>query len=96
LFKDYNPEFTIKNIAKFLKDDGLFCVVLPYPDIPASDPNEDHRFKIHCGIVPLGLHINDNGQSTCNIFKNMGFDIIDCKFYSYKKPEIYLKLKKIN
>ncbi len=89
-----NPYYSIENIAKFLNDDGIFIIVLPYLDLNAADPNNQHRFRIHCGTIPLGLHINDNGDTLCNNLKNMGFKIIDKKFDSYREPEIHLILKK--
>jgi 2-polyprenyl-3-methyl-5-hydroxy-6-metoxy-1,4-benzoquinol methylase len=90
-----NPEYTINNIVKFLKDDGTFFLILPYPDLKAANPIFEHNFKIHCGTMPLGLHIRDNGTSVSNIIKNMGFHIIDTQFYHYREPEIHLTLKKI-
>jgi len=90
-----NPEYSIKNIIKYLKDDGIFFLILPYPDIDASNPDIDFRFKIHCGVMPLGLHIDDKGKTTCDIIKKMGLNIINCEFYSYREPEIHLTLKKI-
>jgi SAM-dependent methyltransferase len=89
-----NPEFTIKNIIEFLKDDGTFYLILPYPDIDAANPENDHRFKVHCGVIPLGLHIDDNGNTTCNILKNMGLDVISVEFDNFREPEIHLTLKK--
>lgn len=89
-----NPEYTIKNIMNLLKDDGTFLLILPYPDIDAANPNNDHRFKIHCGVIPLGLHINDNGKTTTDIINKMGFNIINVEFNNYREPEIHLKIKK--
>lgn len=89
-----NPEYTIKNIMNVLKEDGTFYLILPYPDIDAANPNNDHRFKIHCGVIPLGLHICDNGLSTVNIINNMGFKVVNVKFDNYREPEIHLTIKK--
>ena len=89
-----NPEYTIKNIMNSLKDDGTFLLILPYSDMGAADPNNDHRFKVHCGVIPLGLHINDNGKTTTDIINKMGFDVIDIHLDSYREPEIHLKIKK--
>lgn len=90
-----NPEFSITNIAKFLNDDGIFIIVLPYVDANAADPTKEHFFKIHCGSVPLGLNVNDNGNTVCRIMNNIGFEVIDKQFHSYREPEIHLLLKKI-
>jgi SAM-dependent methyltransferase len=89
-----NPEYTIKNIMNSLKEDGQFILILPYPDIYAADPNNDHRFKIHCGVIPLGLHICDNGQTTVNIINNMGFKVVNVEFDNFREPEIHLIIKK--
>ena len=89
-----NPFYTIKNIAKFLNDDGIFIIVLPYIDLNGADPNKEHFFRVHCGTVPLGLHINDNGNTLCNNLENMGFKIINKSFANYREPEIHLILKK--
>lgn len=89
-----NPEFTIKNIMNSLKEDGTFFLVLPYPDIGAANPNDNHRFKIHCGVVPLGLHVCDNGLTTVNIIKNMGFKVVNVEFDNYRESEIHLTIKK--
>jgi SAM-dependent methyltransferase len=88
-----NPEYTIKNIMKSLKGDGTFFLILPYPDVGAANPLDDHRFKIHCGVIPLGLHINDKGETICNIIKNMGLSIVNIEFHSYREPEIHLTIK---
>jgi hypothetical protein len=77
-----------------LKEDGMFFLVLPYPDTGAANPNDDHRFKIHCGVIPLGLHICDNGLTTVNIIKNMGFKVVNVEFDNYREPEIHLTIKK--
>ena len=89
-----NPLYSIKNIMESLKDDGTFYLILPYPDIDASDPKNDHRFKIHCGVMPLGLHINDDGKTTCDIIKNLGFNVINLEFDNFREPEIHLTIKK--
>jgi SAM-dependent methyltransferase len=89
-----NPEYTIRNIMDSLSDDGIFFLILPYPDIGAADPNDDHRFKIHCGVIPLGLHITDNGKTVCNIIMNMGYNILSCAFKNYREPEIHLTINK--
>jgi 2-polyprenyl-3-methyl-5-hydroxy-6-metoxy-1,4-benzoquinol methylase len=89
-----NPEYTIKNIMNSLKDDGTFFLILPYPDVEASNPLDDHRFKIHCGVIPLGLHMEDNGNTTCDVIKNMGFKVANVTFDNYREPEIHLTIKK--
>jgi len=89
-----NPEYTIKNIMNLLKENGTFFLVLPYPDTTAADPNNDHRFKIHCGVVPLGLHIADNGLTTVNIINDMGFKVVNVEFDNIREPEIHLTIKK--
>ena len=89
-----NPEYTIKNIMNLLDDNGTFILILPYPDVGASDPKDDHRFKVHCGVIPLGLHICDNGLTTVNIINNMGFKVVNVEFDNYREPEIHLTVKK--
>ena len=89
-----NPEYTLKNIQKILKDEGMFFLVLPYPDVEASNPENDIRFKVHCGVVPLGLHIKDNGKSLCYIINNLGFKINHINFHEYREPEVHLVLTK--
>ena len=88
------PQYTIESLSKFLKPDGIIHVILPYPDVDAATPWHLHRFRVHCGVAPLALHIRDNGQSTCQVFKNMGFDIVDYSFHSYREDEIHLVMKK--
>jgi SAM-dependent methyltransferase len=88
-----NPEYTLLNLKNALKDDGLFFLILPYPDEEAANPDFDHRYKIHCGVTPLKLHILDNGNSTSKILENIGFKIIKKEFFSYREPEIHLTLK---
>ena len=89
-----NPMFTFKNIAKFLKEDGIMHLILPYPDIEAANPRNNHRFKVHCGVIPLGLNIDDNGNTTCDIFTKEGFNVMSKDFFSYREPEIHLKICK--
>jgi hypothetical protein len=90
-----NPEYTIKNILKLLKDDGKFFLILPYPDTGAADPSNDLRYKVHCGVIPLGLHVTDQAITTTNIIKNMGCNVIDTSFCDYREPEIHLTLTKL-
>jgi SAM-dependent methyltransferase len=89
-----NPIFTFKSITNFLKEDGIIHLILPYPDINAGNPEINHRFKVHCGVIPLGLNIDDNGQSVCDVFTKEGFNIISKNFYSYREPEIHLVMSK--
>ena len=90
-----NPEYTIQNIMEFLREDGTFFLILPYPDLGASNPYYDiHRYKVHCGVVPLFLHINDGGISTCNFIKTMGLSVIDVAFDNFREPEIHLTIVK--
>lgn len=89
-----NPMFTFKNITSFLKDDGIIHLILPYPDIEAGNPNNKHRFNVHCGVIPLGLNIDDNGNTVCDIFIKEGFNVIDKSFHSYREPEIHLVIRK--
>jgi 2-polyprenyl-3-methyl-5-hydroxy-6-metoxy-1,4-benzoquinol methylase len=89
-----NPEYSIKNILNYLKDDGVFFLILPYPDFQAADETNDHNFKIHCGVMALGLHINDAGKTVSNIITKMGFRVIEINFYNYRESEIHLKIKK--
>jgi len=89
-----NPEYTIKSLMSLLKDNGAFFMILPYVDYLASLPEEDHRYKIHCGVIPLGLNINDGGNTTINIIKNMGFKILKVEFDQFREPEIHLIITK--
>lgn len=91
-----HPEYTIYQIAQFLKDDGTFFLILPYPDIAAGNPLNIGRYNIHCGIIPLKLHINDEAKSLCKTIEDMNLNIIDKKFKSYREPEIHLTIKKKN
>lgn len=92
-----DPIYTINKIKKHLKPDGIMFLILPYPDYQAADPNlmGGHNFKVHCGVMPLGLHLADKGETVCNIIKNIGFEIIKCDFSIYREPEIHLTLKNI-
>ena len=89
-----NPMFTFKSLTMFLKEDGIILLILPYPDIEAANPDNNHRFKIHCGVIPLGLNIDDNGTTVCNIFTNEGYNVISKNFFSYREPEIHLIMSK--
>ena len=89
-----NPEYTIRNIMSKLKDNGTFILILPYPDYWAGEPLNEHSFKVHCGVIPLGLHINDNGFTVFNTIRQMGYKITDYKFESYREPEIQLIITK--
>ncbi len=89
-----HPEYTIRHIMNSLNDDGVFFLILPYPDIGAADPSNDGRFKIHCGVIPLGLHICDNGSTTIDIIRNMGFKVVNVEFDNYREPEIHLTITK--
>lgn len=91
-----NPEFTLKNILTFLKEDGICFLILPYPDLNAGDPQNDHSFKIHCGVVPLGLHIEDNGNTVCSNIEKMGFKVLEKSFFNYRENEIHITIKKIS
>jgi SAM-dependent methyltransferase len=91
------PEYTLTELTKFLKPDGIIHVILPYPDKDAANPTNPtslHRFRVHCGVMPLGLHIDDGGETTCYMFKMMGFHILDYSFHSYRENEIHLVMKK--
>jgi len=89
-----NPQYTIMNLMKFLKDDGKCFIILPYPDVEAGDPNNDHRYKVHCGVMPLGLHKNDNAKTTIDVVSNMGFKVTDIGFHNYREPEVHLTITK--
>lgn len=89
-----NPEYTIRNIMTKLKNDGKFIIILPYPDYGAANTLNEHSFKVHCGVIPLGLHINDEGFTVCNTIRKMGYKITDYKFESFREPEIHLTITK--
>jgi 2-polyprenyl-3-methyl-5-hydroxy-6-metoxy-1,4-benzoquinol methylase len=90
-----NPEYTLSQLKKFLKKDGTMFLVLPYPDVAASSPHNVHPYKVHCGVIPLGLHVKDNGVTTRSIIEKMGFRVIHCEFFDYREPEIHLTLKNV-
>jgi beta-1,4-mannosyl-glycoprotein beta-1,4-N-acetylglucosaminyltransferase len=89
-----NPEYTIRNIMTKLKNDGKFILILPYPDYAAGNTTNEHNFKVHCGVIPLGLHINDKGTTLINKIQQMGYKVVDYKFESYREPEIQLIITK--
>ena len=70
-------------------------LVLPYPDVAASSPHNVHQYKVHCGVIPLGLHVEDQGLTTCSIIEKLGFEVTKCDFFYYREPEIHLTLKNI-
>ncbi len=91
-----DPEFTILQLKKFLNPNGIMYVVLPYPDVEAGIPVVDERrYRIHVGVVPLGLHLKDNAQTTCSIFQKLGFNILKAELKNYREPEIHLTLQSI-
>lgn len=88
-----HPEYTLTQLKRFLKKDGIMFLILPYPDVAASSPHNVHQFKVHCGVVPLGLHIKDNGTTIKNVVERVGFKVVKCEFYDYREPEIHLTLQ---
>ena len=89
-----NPEYTIRNIMTKLKNDGKFILILPYPEYAAGNTTNEHNFKVHCGVIPLGLHINDKGTTLINKIQQLGYKVVDYKFESYREPEIQLIITK--
>ena len=77
-----------------LKNDGKFILILPYPDYAAGNTKNEHNFKVHCGVIPLGLHINDKGITLINKIQQMGYKVNDYTFQSYREPEILLTIIK--
>jgi len=90
-----HPEYTLTQLKKSLKKDGVMFLVLPYPDVAASSPHNVHQYKVHCGVIPLGLHVKDNGLTTCSIMEKLGLAVVKCEFFDYREPEIHLSLKNI-
>jgi len=87
-----NPGYTLLTLASFLKKDGILFLVLPYPDIGAANPTENHRFRVHCGVIPLALHIPDKGATVVERMKALGFTVLNVQFHEYREPEIHLTL----
>jgi SAM-dependent methyltransferase len=88
-----HPEYTLSQLKRFLKEDGTMFLILPYPDVAASSPHNVHQFKVHCGVVPLGLDLKDGGRSVRNVLERVGFSVVKCEFYNYREPEIHLTLR---
>jgi SAM-dependent methyltransferase len=87
-----NPIFSLKELSSHLVKNGLIYLILPYPDFHAGNPQFNHNFKVHCGAIPLGLNIADNGVTTKKILTDAGFNVLNCSFQSYREPEIHLTL----
>ncbi len=85
-----DPLYTISNLMKYLNTNGKFIMILPYPELIGGNPNNDHNYKIHCGVIPLGLNIKDEGKTICNIINNLGFRVSNIEFHDYREPEIHL------
>ncbi len=88
-----HPEYTLTQLKRFLKKDGVMFLILPYPDMAASSPHNIHQFKVHCGVVPLGLHMKDQGKTVKSIMERVGFKVVNCEFFNYREPEIHLTLQ---
>ena len=89
-----NPEYSIKNMLKMLKPNGLFYLVLPYPNAICADITHEHGYMVHCGSMPLGLHLYDNAETTENLLKTMNMEIVSKKFDSFREQEVWFILKK--
>jgi len=89
-----NPLYTLQNLGNILEEGGYIILVLPYPDKGGADPRNDHRFKVHCGVIPLGLHYSDKGKTATQLIYEAGFDIISTKFGSQRESEIHFVLNK--
>ncbi len=85
----YYPSIVLKEFHRILKPAGHLYVVLPYPDV--HFPNDE----AHGAKYELGTNVEDNGKSVIAFFLNSGFELITCQFDSYREPEIWLSLKKI-
>lgn len=90
-----NPEYSIKNMLKTLKPGGLFYLVVPYPNGICSDINHEHGYMVHCGTMPLGLHIYDDANTTQKILENLNLEVISKRFDSFREQEVWFILKKI-
>lgn len=89
-----NPEYSIKNMLKTLKTNGLFYLVVPYPNVICSDITHEHGYMVHCGSMPLGLHILDNAVTTEKILESLGLEIVSKKFDSFREQEVWFILRK--
>lgn len=89
-----NPEYSIKNMLKTLKKGGLFYLVVPYPNVICSDITHTHGYMVHCGSMPLGLHITDDAKTTQSILEGLGLEVIDKHFDSFREQEVWFKLIK--
>lgn len=90
-----NPQFTIKNLCKILKPNGKMYVVLPFPELKGGDSKNVHNFMVHCGVIPLNLHIQGDGSATVNIFTQCGLSLIDIKTDDFREPELWMIFKKL-
>lgn len=89
-----NPIYSIGNLYKVLKDKGEFILVLPYVDFKAGTTQVKNSFMIHCGSIPLGLHIRDEGETLIKNIESVGFQLNSKKLDNFREPEIWLSFKK--
>ena len=90
-----DPFYTLEKLLAYLKDDGVFHLILPYPDLGAVDASNEIRSKIHCGAIPLLLHINDDGISLKRkIQEKLNVRVTNCALFNYREPEIHLSFQK--
>ena len=90
----YWPTKAVQTCHKLLQPDGIFMVVLPYPD--GDSPG-------HLGSVELGTcqalgmaHSTpyDDGASVRAFFSNLGFKVTHWRYDTRREPEIWLLLQK--
>jgi SAM-dependent methyltransferase len=90
-----NPIFTIQNLTKTLKKNGKLFIVLPYPNLSVIETNKN-EFMIHCGSIPLGLTVDDNGETLVNIIQNnCDLKLRTKNFDNFREPEIWLEFEKL-
>lgn len=90
-----NPLYTIKNMMDILKKGGLLYIVVPYPNTICSDITHEHGYMVHCGSMPLGLHISDEANTTETLISSLGLELVSKKFDSFRESEVWFTFRKV-
>lgn len=81
-----NPIVCLKEIRRVLKDSGKLLVILPYPE------TSGHNTAIsHIGKYDLKLEVEDEGESTAQVFRDAGFKVDAFYQETERESELWLE-----
>ena len=81
-----NPKLVLTEVSRVLKKDGLFILVLPFPDAGPLDA--------HCGKEILGTVVDDQGEKVIKFIESFEFVLEKKSFDNYRETEIWLVLRR--